>query len=579
MAAARLAPRCRAAGAAVAALVVLAATPAAARSLAIGSFEAAVDVARDGSLTVVETISPRFEGQWNGLYRSIPVEYRSPQGFGYALLLDVLGATDAADHPLRLELSRERHYRKIKVWVPDARDATRTVHLVYRVENGLRFFVDHDELYWNVTGDEWDVPIEAAEAQITLPEGVTGVRAVAYTGPYGSRDRDADLQVTGGVVRVRMRRPLAFREGLTVAIGWDKGVVTEPGLLTRAGYFLRGNWPLGIPVVVFAGMLSVWYRRGRDPRGRTIMVAYEPPAGLRPAEVGTLVDNAADLRDLTATLVDLAVRGFLRIEARQTATAFGLLSRTTYAFHLRRPRPEWTDLRDWERTFLDALFPGTRTDVELAALENVFYRSIPGIRDGIFDGLLGHGYYARRPDHVRLFWGIAAVVTGIVLALGGAYLAERGQAAPLAYVVGAGLSTLVMGVFARVMPARTVAGARAREAVLGFEDFLSRVESDRFARVVRTPELFERLLPFAMALGVDRAWVRAFADICTQPPDWYRGPDGSRFAPRAFGDDLRHMASAAGASLASAPRSSDGSGFSGGGSSGGGFGGGGGGGF
>jgi uncharacterized membrane protein len=115
--------------------------------------------------------------------------------------------------------------------------------------------------------------------------------------------------------------------------------------------------------------------------------------------------------------------------------------------------------------------------------------------------------------------------------------------------------------------------------VLGFEEFLSRVEADRYDRMIKTPEMFEKYLPFAMALGVEKSWVRAFENIYREPPQWYRGPSGHRFHPRTFVNDLGHMSSRAGAVMASAPRSSGGSGFGGGGSSGGGFGGGGGGGF
>jgi len=130
------------------------------------------------------------------------------------------------------------------------------------------------------------------------------------------------------------------------------------------------------------------------------------------------------------------------------------------------------------------------------------------------------------------------------------------------------------------MPARTLEGTTAVEKVIGFEEFLSRVESDRFERMVKTPAMFEKYLPFAMAFGVENNWVKAFEEIYRQPPEWYRGPSGRMdFHPRSFVSDLGRMSSRAAAVMASAPRSSGGSGFSGGGFSGGGFGGGGGGGF
>jgi len=134
----------------------LAASPAAAqRSLAIERFEAQIRVERDGAIQVTETITARFTGSWNGIYRTIPVKYRTAQGFNWTLGLALESATDASGQPLRTEAARERHYVKYKIWIPGAQDATRTIVLRYRATNGLRFFEDHDELYWNVTGDEW----------------------------------------------------------------------------------------------------------------------------------------------------------------------------------------------------------------------------------------------------------------------------------------------------------------------------------------------------------------------------------------------------------------------------------------
>ncbi|MBI2614720.1 MAG: DUF2207 domain-containing protein, partial [Gemmatimonadetes bacterium] len=167
------------------------------RSLAIKRFDATIVVNRDGAVDVTESITAAFTGSWNGIYRTVPVGYRTPQGFSWTLRLVFLGATDGEGRTLKVEPSRERHYAKYKIWVPGAQNATRTVVLHYRAANGLRFFEDHDELYWNVTGDEWDVPIEAASARIELPTAAAAVRAIAFNGLYGSTARDAEVTITG----------------------------------------------------------------------------------------------------------------------------------------------------------------------------------------------------------------------------------------------------------------------------------------------------------------------------------------------------------------------------------------------
>jgi uncharacterized membrane protein YgcG len=581
----RSASRPRAASA-LAGLLLLAATGgrAAARSLAIERFDAEVAVARDASIDVTETIRARFTGAWNGLYRTVPVVYRTPQGFDYRLFLRPLAVTDGAGRPLRYEASSERHYRKFKIWIPDAQDAARTVIFRYRVANALRFFTDHDELYWNVTGDEWDVPIEAASAVIRLPTGATDVRSLAFTGSYGSRAQDADVRTLSDGVDIDMRRPLAFHEGLTAVVGWSKGAVEEPGVLARALLFLRANWLFTLPLAVFALMLRLWYTRGRDPRLRPIVPRYEPPDGLSPAETGTLVDNRADLRDITATLVDLAVRGFLVIEERDREGLLGLWS--SKDFTLRRQKEQPGDLKPHERAVLHGIFLGRGDAVDLSDLKNEFYRELPGIRDRIFDALVGRGYYARRPDQVRTTCWVVAAIVGVTsflaAALAGNAAVDLLGASPVTIFVAGALSAAVVFAFGWVMPARTAAGAQALEGVLGFEEFLARVESDRIARVEKTPEMFEKFLPFAMALGVEHQWARTFEGICQKPPDWYRGASVSDFRPGLFADRLGGMSRSAAAVMASTPRSAGGSGFGGGGGggfSGGGFGGGGGGGF
>jgi len=217
-------------------LAVVAASPAAAqRSFLIERFDATIRVEPSGDLDVTETISPRFSGSWNGIIRSIPVRYRTPQGFNWTLGVKLVGVTDASGQPLRTETTRERHYVKYKVWIPGAQDATRTIVLHYRASNGLRFFEDHDELYWNVTGDEWDVPIESAAATVELPAGAQGVRAIAFNGAYGSVARDARVETAGTTVRITLPHQLEFHEGLTAVVGWNKGLVAEPTATQRVG--------------------------------------------------------------------------------------------------------------------------------------------------------------------------------------------------------------------------------------------------------------------------------------------------------------------------------------------------------
>jgi uncharacterized membrane protein len=561
--------------------LLLAALPAAARELVIQQFDETVEVNPNGTIEVTETIEARFTGAWHGIYRTIPVEYDTLQHLNYSLLLEPLSVTDYGGNPLKYEQKREGRYLKFKISVPDAQDRTRTVIIRYRVLNAIRFFDDHDELYWNVTGDEWDVPIRSVSAKIDLPAGVTGLHAIAFTGVYGSRDRDAQVEANGNLVEVRTNHPLSYREGLTAVVGWDKGFVQPPSTAMRITLFLRSNWPLFLPVVAFVIMLWLWWTRGRDPERGSIAVQYEPPDKLTPGECGTLVDNEAAMRDITATLVDLAVKGYLTIEQKDESHLLGLTHSKEYIFHLKRPPTEWSAVRPHELEMLSALFDdGSVTSVKLSELQNHFYTHLPAIRSRIFDALMADGYYLHRPDTVRQAYIGAGIVIGILLFVFGGALGAATGVAHVTWVIAAILTAALICILGWFMPARTLTGARTLEKVLGFEQFLGRVESDRLERIVKTPEMFEKFLPYAMALHCEKKWVAAFAGIAMQPPQWYSGPYGSGFVPYMFVNDLNVMSAQAGNVMASAPRSSSGgSGFGGGGFSGGGFGGGGGGGW
>ena len=557
------------------------AIPATARQLRIKHFDAQIEVDANGTIDVTEVIEVQFTGVWHGIYRTIPVQYSDPHGFNYTLFLDPITITDDSGQKLKYERSNEGRNAKFKIYVLDAEDATRIVIFHYQVLDALRFQEDHDELYWNVTGDEWDAPIDLATAHIALPGGATGVRAVAYTGAYGSNAHDAKVTVNGDAIDVESMRPLAFHEGLTAVVGFDKGLVHPPSSSTLFLRFLRSNLPLLMPVFVFFGMFWWWWTHGRDPQRNAITVQYDPPDQLSPGECGTLVDNEAAMSDITATLVDLAVKGYLTIEQKEETHMLGLSHSKDYTFHLKKPPAEWTAARPHEQEMLTAIFDGgATTDVRLADLQNHFYTHLPAIRERIFSALMADHYYFHRPDTTRNGYIAGGVVVAIFFFVGSSALQSVTGISRTSWTLAGFLSGFIICAFGWFMSSRTTAGARALEKVLGFEEFLGRVEKDQIARVETRPELFEKFLPYAMALHVEKKWVQAFAGIALQPPQWFQAPYGSGFQALYLVNDLNFMSSHVGSVMSSAPRSSSGSsGFGGGGFSGGGFGGGGGGGF
>lgn len=575
----------------LAGLLAATAGPAAAqgRQLSVESWSSDVRVYRTAAVEVSEHLTYRFQGSWNGVYRDVRVSGERADGSRWRIFVDVESVTDGEGEDLRWETSREGEHRRIKVWVPEAEDATRTVVFRYRVEGALQFHrsedegfegEEFDELFWNVTGHASEIPIRSASATVHLPAEVEGVRGRAWQGPFGSR-QEARVEVRGTSVEAGAVGTLEANEGLSVAVAWDAGVVERPGPVARTGLWLRQHWYWLLPFAALLLMWRIWSARGKDPERRSVAARYEPPDGLTAGEVGVLIDHTPDMRDITATLVSLAVKGHLVIEETEEEKLLGLASDTSYTFERRTEPDAWDDLQAHERRLMIALFDAGAFDrVDLSELEDEFYEELPDLRDALFRRLLDDGYYERRPDKVRGAWMGGAVVATVVLIAAGLWLGRSlglVEGAVLGGSVGAGLVVAGFGWF---MPARTRKGARALEGCLGFEEFLERVEEDRFRRMIEGPEDFERYLPYAMALQVEKKWAEAFEDLYTEPPEWYRGSHPDGFRTGVFVASLNDMSTRTTTAMSSSPRGSGGSGFSGGGGmAGGGVGGGGTGGF
>ncbi len=560
-----------------------------ARDIRVRDYNALLTVNRDGTLDVVEQLTIRFTGEWHGLNRDLLLHHNTPQGRPTKLEVVDGPITDATGQPLVVEhQSLDGGWtRRYHIYIPGATDADRTIVIRYRVKNAIRFFFkssdvgELDELYWNVTGNEWTMFIDSVHARVVLPTDIRPRLTAVYTGYKDSRASDAVIVRDQNEVDFTARHPLYPYAGMTVAVGWPAGYIAGRPSRLHEEFLEAMRWlPLLIPLIVVLLAYRHWDKYGRDPAEGSYVVHYEPVAGSSPAELGTLVDNKADMEDITATLVDLAVRGYVHITELSEKHLFGLTHSTDYQLDIIKTRADWKDLKPHELSYLDALTQSAPDDaytVKVSELTNKFYRFLPEIRNAIYDRLVELGDYRERPDTTKGKWiGIAVAVgfalgTTTILSLKAALVLF----APAALITATIISTLALLFFAQIMPARTVEGARTREAALGFKEFLSRVEEDRYKRMITSPELFEKYLPYAMAFGVEEKWANAFRDIYTQPPQWYSGGTGP-FNASSFSHSISTMSQAAASSMASSPSSS---GSGGGGSSGGGSGGGGGSGF
>jgi hypothetical protein len=412
--------------------------------------------------------------------------------------------------------------------------------LRYTVRGALDHHEDRAELYWQVTGTESEVPIDHAEASVTLPATAT---AATLSGPWSARCFAGPPESSNETrCTAEMSAPGRFRfattglapgEGLTMMAVFPVGVVARPSFLDRLGVGLTTFGPLGLPLLVLAGLSLLWVRSGRDPAAGSVVPQWRLPDGLRPGPAGALVDDRVDTSDVVATLIDLARRGYVRIRRLDAPGPLSRLDRYGPAsralqdlglkdWELELLTPERQGLEIYERLLLDAIF-GDTPSRRLSELRNRFNLHLPEIRRAIYRQLVSRRLVREDPQAVRRRWawaGFAALVAGAVgVALGRDLLG-----------VGVAVSGILAMLFSKIMPSATPKGAALRRDLRGLEEYIRRAEKAEIEfreAPVRTPDRFSEVLPYAIALGVTDAWTRQFADELTRSPDWLAaGADG-----------------------------------------------------
>lgn len=554
-------------------------------------FVSLVRVNPEGQLLVTETIQYDFgEGERHGIFRTIPYLYESARGKVKADITDI-AVVRADGVAVPWELSRASGYVTIKIGDPNATvTGVQAYRISYQVDDAILFLDDRDELYWNATGNEWAVPIRDARSMVTFGiPGATIEQAACYQGEYGSQRECEASRFTEDMRSFEAgQRGLKANQGLSVAVAVPKGVIPEPTVVSRLLEWLLVNWIVLLPLSVVCGMAYLWHTRGRDPRGRgTIVRQYDPPEDLSPLAVGLLYDERAHKKDVTALIVDLAVKGYLKIHQFERS----LLIFSTTDYLLERLQTEDDELDAIERKVLARLFTVGKVTTEtihgkevkgvvLSSLAHKLTTLYNDVADDINEELTKAGYFVANPMKVRQRYMGAGGAGGFLMIWLVALLGLSYSFIVYAMIGLAALSVVVFGYF---MPQRTKKGVALREHILGFKEYLGQAEKERLAfhnDPERTPERFDTLLPFAMVLGVEKAWAKQFEDAyqggAEMGPRWFDG-GGARFQPAVFATNLSAFSGAM--STAATPKSSSGGGGAsgGGGFSGGGFGGGGGG--
>ena len=531
----------------------------------------------NGDLLVTETIRVRAEGEniRRGIYRDFPTSYKDRQGNHYKVELNVL---DVKRNDAPEPFHTEKRSNGVRIYIGSQnRMVGNGVHeyqLRYQTSRQLGFFKEFDELYWNVTGNGWMFPIDHAGARIELPEPVKDwdLRTGFYTGSQGSRGKDAQSDIVNEhTVVFESTRGLQPYEGLTVSVGWPKGIVDEPTNTKRIAWFLQDNRSA---LVLLIGLLAAlgwylwaWNRYGRDPRKGVIIPRFRPPSGLTPAGCSYILNMSFGKQAFAAAVVSLGVKSYLEIDDQDDE------------FTLRKKTAGGKDkISKGESAVLQSLFEG---DSEIK-LDQKNYRVFAKARNELKSAL--------KSEHLGRVFILNSVYAapGILLTIVAALIAAVLKAGPLVWITYTILSITMHVTFLFLLRAPTPAGRRIMDEIEGFKMYLDTAEQDRLERMQSpglTPEVFETFLPFAFALGVENNWCERFARELPEElakrsgyqPTWYSGSQNRLNTLSHLGNDFNNSFSSAISSASSPPGSSSGSG--GGGSSGGGGGGGGGGGW
>jgi uncharacterized membrane protein YgcG len=573
-------------------LALLLAAPAAAQTEGIHSFDSRITVNSDGSMQVVETISVESAGvdMVHGIYRDFPTRYRDRAGNHYSVLFDIVKVRrDGNSEPYHTEElgNGVRVYFGSSTY--ELPPGPHTYQFTYRTNRQLGFFRDHDELYWNVTGNAWKFPIDAATATVFLPANVRNLVTdlEGYTGYEGEKGqaytarRDEDSNPTFRAEN------LAPGQGLSIVVTWPKGLIAEPTAAQKRAWFIADNKSLifGVAgwIVVLLYYVMIWGMVGRDPARGTIVALYEPPDNMSPAAIRFLERMGFDEKAFTAAIMGLAAKGYLTIEQDESRT---------YKLARRKTASE-NNLSADEKSLARILFE----DGSPLILKNKNHELLSRARKAVENNLHATLETTSFRTNARYLWpGIVMsilTIAAVVLMTGGsrtpvalfmsvwltgwsfgvymlvssvirAWKSVRtegvlgiGQAGFITLFsipfiagecVGLGLMIWACGVaaagiiagaiglnvlFHHLLKAPTLAGRALMDRVEGFKMFLTAVDADRLQTIARpdkTAQLFERFLPYAFALGVEHAWAQQFAQVLAQAAS-AGGSGGTSYSP------------------------------------------------
>jgi uncharacterized protein (TIGR04222 family) len=499
---------------ALAFLFVSPASQAQAKEWRIDYLDATMDVQVNGDAVIDEKVTFYFSGNYHFVSRVIPTD--NTDGLTDIRVYDGNGVQlSQGDTPGTYSVSNEGSRKVVQVNF-DLTDTSATWTFHYRAKSTVQFYDPQDEFWWHVFDAETPVDIAAARVTVKIPGSVPSdqMKQVVQTG--SSVDPTVASPAPSTMVYEATNIP-AYTE-FWIGIAFPKGVVKYTWTARRIGAFILPKLGLVLPVLFFLGMLLIWRQRGRDDPSKTYAsYVSEPPSNLSPGLVGALIDEKVDTKEVIATIVDLARRGYLEItdmkDAGSSARPETIFTRTK----------SLVDLKGFERSVADSLFDGGHPDqVTTKDLRNHFYSHVQPIIGQVYDEVVTAGLFFSNPKAVRSRWigfgFLAAVVLGVLTAIFAfADIGGWGY-----FLFGSIVSVIIVWCFAPFMPQRTATGAQEQRKWEAFRNYLH--DLTRFQDMESAKDSFEKYLAYAIAFGVERQWVRRFEGLNVPSPTWYHPP-------------------------------------------------------
>lgn len=538
----------------------------------IKDFQSTIRVNTDSSLLVEEKIVADCGDlpDKHGIFRVVPLETKTEKGTVKAPV-KLISITDFDGQPIKYSETKDNFNHTVAWKIGDSAKITTGENyykITYLVKNAVRGGnFDFDELYWNLSGEFWEIDIDKFTADIIFPQGINKENSEIYLygGDLGEKENSAaDHQWTGdNILRVASTQTLSPRQGITASITFPKGIIApyQPSFFELYGGYL---WFL-IPLFLFIVSFLIWNKYGKDPRvDKTVIPEFEIPDNLTPIEVGLLAQNGSfGDKLITATIIDLAVKKYIVIEEIPKQGIFGQQN-----FRLERVRDnDHPPLNETEELLLKKLF-GQRQEILLSKLKNEFYKELPEIKKTAINNLKQKQFIHSSGLTLKGIFLVLAVIL-IFAAFAGAGTEN------LFAIIAFGISAAVVLIFGLLMPKRTPKGAQLNWRIKGFKLYMETAEKYR-TRFHEKENIFEKFLPYAIVFGIAKLWAKKMEDIygkeyfANYHPAWYAGSFANGFNADSFASQINSISAGIAANTGTSSGAHGGGGVGGGGGGGGG---------